>query len=127
MSEEKVDRNNQIMLMINTKTQVEIAAELGISRQRVAQIIDRNGGLKEYHAKYYNRSLLLALLGTMSDTDVRKETGISLCTIGSWRKRLGIPKYSSVRPPTCEDCSVHPYAKGMCRSCYARAKRKEKK
>ena len=123
MTKELVERNNEIVRLSATYNTVEIAELYGITRERVRQILNARGVTERQFVRHRMREIE-PMLGKMSDSDIARLHGIAVSAISNYRNRKGIEAYS--KPIGCEDCATDPYAKGLCRNCYARNLRKGK-
>jgi hypothetical protein len=126
--QKKSDRNYKLIeYLIAGHSTVEAAKEFGISNQRVNQLV-----------KYYkldlrtrktNKEILFEkitpFLGTMRDTDIARKLGVSLSQVRHLREKQGVKAYS--KPIGCAKCKTEPWAKGMCRNCYERSRRRLRK
>lgn len=123
MSQELVERNDEIVRLSATYNTVEIAELYGITRERVRQILN-DRGITERNFVRHKVLEIQPLLGNMSDADIATRFGLPHGVVSNFRNRLDIAPYR--KPIGCEECATNPYAKGLCRNCYARNLRKEK-
>ena len=82
---------------LGVDSDIVIADELGVSRERVRQVRCRMGIPAPPRKYRFRKSLALpwvALLGTMSDADVAELAGVTRVTVSAWRKERGIAKFA---------------------------------
>uniref|UniRef100_A0A6M3IP39 Putative DNA binding, helix-turn-helix domain containing protein n=2 Tax=viral metagenome TaxID=1070528 RepID=A0A6M3IP39_9ZZZZ len=129
MSRVDTQRNQTIMRLAVRYSNIEIATAMGISRERVRQIIRDNGGYPPGAEPYMSSAMRVVrdsgLLGTMSDAEVAQLMGVSYWQVYVLRRKLGIGRYE--KPIGCGECEAKTYARGLCRACYDRRARKRKK
>lgn len=128
----KTDRNKKLMHMLDLgMSMAAIARYMGISRQRVLQIVQDNGGLpKGYeHGKPVMQGRTadaIRLLKQMPLADAARKLGVNYTTLRGAAIRQGIqPIPYKHLEPGCPKCKTNPYARGYCKNCYARWQRKE--
>lgn len=122
------DRDEKIIELASTHNMSEIAEILGISRERVRQILNRNGVTERQFVRSTKIELIekiIPLLGTMPDSDIARKFGISHNAVGVIRKERNIEKF--MLPIGCNECKKNPYAVGLCRNCYTRDNIKKNK
>lgn len=112
-SNKKPDRNQQIMEMIKTHSEGEVAEAFGISRQRVDQIVRRMGGFPKGRPTHVGKSfsilnVIIPKLGKEKDSIIANEFGLYQGTITNIRAKNKIKKF--VKNPVignkavCCDC-----------------------
>jgi DNA-binding CsgD family transcriptional regulator len=113
----KTQRNQAMLAMLEEgKTVTETGAHFGVSRQRVQQIAAANNVFLKFRKTRAVEQF--PDLGRMTDREAANVLNVSPMTVFAVRKKLGVRRY--LRPIGCEECQRKPYAKGMCRNCYAR-------
>ena len=105
-------------------TMKAIGEQLGLTRQRVFQIL-RSYNVPKQGKIAHKLQMALAAddLGNIPDVELARRLGISSTTVLYARREKGIPRYEM--PIGCDDCKTHPYAKGLCRSCYLRLHKRQ--
>jgi transposase len=122
----KGDRNYHLIeFLLAGGTTPQAAKKFNISPQRVSQIV-KYYKLDLKSQRQTKKAILIEeftpLLGTMRDTDIAKRFNVPANTVHYARKKLGIKAF--LKPIGCARCITHPWAKGLCRNCYERARRR---
>lgn len=112
---------DEILASLLDHTQSEVAELAGLTRQRVNQLALKHGVVGP---RYNNYVEMEQALGKMPDVQVAKIYGVSAMTVGRKRAELGLSTFAEIRPDRCTRCDTQPYAKGMCRACWTRWRRK---
>lgn len=121
-------RNQEIIDMLKTHSQSEVARAFGVSRQRVFQIVEMYelelSDETKYHTEIRRRIIESGLLGKVSDEEIARRLGVSSKAVNKARRKTGIEKFVTYLPIGCENCETKPHSKGLCRQCYKRAWRR---
>ena len=123
MSDYLAERNQRIIELTKDYNFSEIGRKLGISRERVRQIVRAHGIQGTDGTSHKVRELKRSgLLGVKSDPELAEQFGLHDRTVAAIRVEVGLR--INPKPIGCRRCKTKPYARGLCRPCWARAARR---
>jgi len=115
-----------ISLALKGHYKAEIARIVGVSREYVGKVLEKEG--IKINSKYDNmRTALIesGMLGKAADTEVAKKLGVAAAYVRRVRTEMGIEKYQ--KPIGCSKCKTAPFSGGLCKACYERKRRRRGK